>query len=236
MAKDKKSFILYADLKHTVDKLPDDKAGELFKLILSYVNDENPETEDLLLSIAFEPIKRQLKRDLEAYEGVKETYSIKGKEGNLKRWNEDIYNDYKKGNHTLEQALSIAEHRKASPPDKKASPPIGLIAVNDTVNVTVNDINIDWDSLISVFNKITNKNIRVINDKTRKQIKARLKEGYTKADILKAIQNCYNDSHHKEHKHKYLTLEFISRPDKLDRFANMETNIAPKPLTDSLYD
>ena len=46
-----------------VKKLPNDKAGELFKLILSYVNDEQPEVEDMLLEIAFEPIKQQLNRD-----------------------------------------------------------------------------------------------------------------------------------------------------------------------------
>lgn len=50
MAKDKKSFILYADLIHTV-KLPDDKAGTLFKHLLKYVNDENPITDDLMFKL-----------------------------------------------------------------------------------------------------------------------------------------------------------------------------------------
>jgi hypothetical protein len=40
--KDKKSFVLYCDLLHTVEKLPDDKAGLLFKHILKYVNDLDP--------------------------------------------------------------------------------------------------------------------------------------------------------------------------------------------------
>ena len=62
--KNKKGFILYADIQMVVNKLSDDYAGKLFKHILAYVNDENPTTNDLLLEIAFEPIKQQLKRDL----------------------------------------------------------------------------------------------------------------------------------------------------------------------------
>ena len=44
MAENKKSFILYCDLIHTIEKMPNEKAGELFKHILMYVNDKNPET------------------------------------------------------------------------------------------------------------------------------------------------------------------------------------------------
>ena len=62
--KNKKGFLLYADIQTVVNKLSDDYAGKLFKHILAYVNDENPTTNDLLLEIAFEPIKQQLKRDL----------------------------------------------------------------------------------------------------------------------------------------------------------------------------
>lgn len=81
MAKEKKSFILYTDIKSTVDKLSDEYAGRLLKHILSYVNDENPTTDDLLLEIAFEPIKQQFKRDLEKWEAIKEKRSEAGKLG-----------------------------------------------------------------------------------------------------------------------------------------------------------
>ena len=36
MAENKKSFVLYCDLIHTVEQLPDEVAGKLFKLILNY--------------------------------------------------------------------------------------------------------------------------------------------------------------------------------------------------------
>ena len=93
MATNKKSFILYCDLIHTVSKLNDEQAGKLFKHILSYVNDENPVTEDLITNLAFEPVKQALKRDLVKYEKLCE----KNKENIRKRWdtkkNEKIPND-----------------------------------------------------------------------------------------------------------------------------------------------
>lgn len=79
MAENKKSFILYADMIHVVRKMPKDKAGELLLTILSYVNDENPVVEDLVVDLVFEPIKRQMKRDLVSYESKKEQWSDAGK-------------------------------------------------------------------------------------------------------------------------------------------------------------
>lgn len=81
MAKDKKSFVLYCDLIHTVRKLPKEDAGELFMHILEYVNDLNPETDNALVDIAFEPIKQSLKRDLKKYESRAERARENGKKG-----------------------------------------------------------------------------------------------------------------------------------------------------------
>lgn len=80
----KKSFVLYSDLISTVSKLPDDKAGKLFKIVLDYVNDKNPAVEDLLLQIAFEPIKQQLKRDLAKWDNERSNRSESGRLGGLK--------------------------------------------------------------------------------------------------------------------------------------------------------
>lgn len=121
MAKDKKSFILYADLIHTVDKLPDDKAGILFKHLLKYVNDENPTTNDLIVEIAFEPIKHQLKRDLKKFEEIKEKRSEIGRIGGLKSAEQRTKT---KQNEPNEAIASFAQANQA---------------VNDTVTVTVND-------------------------------------------------------------------------------------------------
>ena len=81
MAENKKSFILYCDLIHTVRKMPKRKQADLFMTILGYVNDENPTVDDLLVSVAFEPIKHQLKRDLKRWEKYIEKQSENGKLG-----------------------------------------------------------------------------------------------------------------------------------------------------------
>ena len=81
--------------------------------------------------------------------------------------------------------------------------------------------NIDSNKLLSVFNSILGKKTRVVPDKANKQLKAALKAGYSKDDIVTAITNASKDPHHVDSNYKYLTLEFITRPDKLDRFINM---------------
>lgn len=79
MAENKQAFILYKDLIHVVRRLPKSKRGELFMTILEYVNDENPQVTDPILGIAWEPIMRQLKRDLAKYEDKKRKWSEAGK-------------------------------------------------------------------------------------------------------------------------------------------------------------
>lgn len=73
---------MYVDLIHTIEKLTDEQAGKLFKHVLRYVNDKNPES-DQFTEVVFEPIKQTLKRDLEKYEGIRERNSENAK----KRWN-----------------------------------------------------------------------------------------------------------------------------------------------------
>lgn len=82
-------------------------------------------------------------------------------------------------------------------------------------------LNIDSSKLLEVFNSVLGKKARVVPEKAQKQLKARLKEGYTKEDIVKALRNASKDQHHLDTNYKYLTLEFITRSDKLERFVNM---------------
>lgn len=114
MATDKKSFVLYADSYSTIKQLPDEIAGRLLKHIFAYVNDENPQSDDLLLNIAFEPIKTALKRDLKKYEEKKVERSLSGRLGNLKRYNLDLYEKVSRNELTLEDAEKVAISRKSS--------------------------------------------------------------------------------------------------------------------------
>jgi hypothetical protein len=140
MATDKKSFILYCDLIHTVNKIPDETAGKLLKHILAYVNDLNPETGDLLVEVAFEPIKQAMKRDLKKWETEINRKSQGAILGNLKRWHLDLYEKVESKEITLDEAQNIAKGRIPSRTDKSdgiATKSIASIA--DSVNVSVND-------------------------------------------------------------------------------------------------
>ena len=81
MANNKKGILLYCDIIHTVEKLDDKTAGELFKHLLRYVNDKDPKTDNILVEIAFEPIKQTLKRDLRKWENRAETSRANGMKG-----------------------------------------------------------------------------------------------------------------------------------------------------------
>ena len=98
MAENKKSFIAYADWKETFDALSDEKAGQLIKHIFAYVNDENPESEDMLINAVFANIKHTLKRDLRKWEKQHEQRKEAGKKSA----------EVRKHNATLVNARSIS--------------------------------------------------------------------------------------------------------------------------------
>lgn len=115
MAQGKKSFILYCDLIHTVEKMPDEKAGLLLKHILRYVNDLNPISDDMIIDLVFEPIKQQMKRDLKQWENRADKSRENGKLGGRPK-------KTKKPKETQETHQVILEPKKP-----------------DTVTVTVTD-------------------------------------------------------------------------------------------------
>jgi hypothetical protein len=149
MAKDKKSFILYVDQKDLWNKLPDEIAGKLIKHIYSYVSDENPKSDDLIVEIAFEPIKQQLKRDLKLFEEKRIKRSEAGLAGATKRWKE-MPND-------ANECQTIAN-------DSKRINGIAKIAVNDNVNVNVNVISKDIYRSFAHLS-ITNSDVEKLLDK-----------------------------------------------------------------------
>ena len=196
MAKDKKSFILYVDQKDLWNKLPDEIAGKLIKHIYSYVSDENPTSNDLIIEIAFEPIKQQLKRDLKLFEEKRIKRSEAGIAGANKRWQEIA-----KDSNRINDIAKIADN------------------VNDNVNVNAID-NINYQALLEFVNKSFGRNFKVVSDKIQRSYKARLKEGYKKEDIIQAIKNCKDNKFHKENNYQYCTPEYFSRSETLDKYVD----------------
>ena len=81
MAAGKKIVNVYIEWGDLFEKLTDDEAGRLIKHFFRYVSDQNPEAPDRLTDIAFEPIKKQLQRDLKKWESICERNHENGKKG-----------------------------------------------------------------------------------------------------------------------------------------------------------
>jgi uncharacterized phage protein (TIGR02220 family) len=216
MAENKKSFVLYADLLHTIDHLTNEEKGLLFTHLLEYVNDLDPTLEDRLILTAWKPIERQLKRDLIKFNEVKVKRSDAGKRSAELR-------ALKKGKQSSTNSTSVksVQHRSTNPTDN----------VNDNVNVNVikENIYIDFDLLMKFYNETFGRAIKVIPAKAKKQIADRMKEGYTKEDLKQVLLNAKSDSYHIETKYKYITLEFVTRSDKFERFSQNHLLALPKP-------
>jgi uncharacterized phage protein (TIGR02220 family) len=79
---------------------------------------------------------------------------------------------------------------------------------------------INYQALLDYVNKSFGRNFKIVNDKIQRSYKARLKEGYVKEDIIKAIKNCKKNKYHKENNYQYCTPEYFSRSETLDKYAD----------------
>lgn len=90
----------------------------------------------------------------------------------------------------------------------------------DDVKSPVNRVNIskDWQAFIKKFNEICSTNFKG-SDKAKKNFRARIKEGFTVKDMLKATYIASKEPFlmkKNDKQRQYLTPEYITRSDKLD--------------------
>ena len=135
---------MYADFIHTAEHLTDEELGKLIKHLFRYVNDLNPEAPDRATVLLFEPIKRQLKRDLESWGLAKVGKSMGGKLGMERRWGKKTITD---DNIVIK---SITEDNNVT----KSVTGI-TVNVNDNVNVNVNEEEGTASNSVKVFKKPT---------------------------------------------------------------------------------
>lgn len=99
-----------------------------------------------------------------------------------------------------------------SPPDRKKDKIIEQEKIIDK------DVPL-YSNYLIYLNKALNRKYRG-DAKSKAQFSARVKDGYKSPDFAKAIQTAMNDVFHKEQNYKYLTPEFFTRADKLEKFMN----------------
>jgi uncharacterized phage protein (TIGR02220 family) len=83
--------------------------------------------------------------------------------------------------------------------------------IEDNINIYV--------SFLKHFNETVGRNFRGCA-KSKRNFYARIKQGYTIKDFQKAIVSAKADKFHVDNDYKYITPEFITRQDKLDRYIN----------------
>lgn len=214
MAENKKSFLLYTDLLATVKKLPPEMAGKLFVTILEYVNDLDPDvSDDYVLDLVFSPIRQQLKRDLEKYEKIRERNRLNGSKH--------------KGSKKPDEASGSKEGSEKNPVGSKRDPKqtdsdngIGNVNGNDKSSSDKSEV-INFDNLLAFINEQTGRSFQLINEKVRKKYRSLLKQGYKQIQIRAAITNACKVQAHKDNDYQYLTPEFFSRTDTIDKYGSL---------------
>lgn len=85
-----------------------------------------------------------------------------------------------------------------------------------------------FEDFITEFNNLTGKKTRGCV-KSKINFPLRIKEKYSKSDFTTAIKNCLNDKFHIENP-DYLTPEFITRSDKLEKYLNAKSIKKTEPI------
>lgn len=196
----KKSFILHVDSLQILDHLDDSQAGILFKIIRSY-HDPNFDAkyrekmikENFWLKLAILHFENQFQRDQDKYENIVRRNQENGKKGGRPK-------------------------KSKNNPVVTQENPKNL--VSDNGSDSVSNLKINFKNLISDFNSIFNKRSKVVTDQVKSKYRKLVKMGYTYEEILECMRNCKKDQYHIDTEFKYCTLEFFSRPDKIDKFYN----------------
>lgn len=101
----------------------------------------------------------------------------------------------------------------------------------EIIDVPAKAEKIDFEKLKDFINQKTGRGFKVINKNVKGKYYARLKEGYTNTDIANAIINAVNSDYHKGENFTYLTPEFFSRSETLDKYSNVNKSEIKKEPT-----
>lgn len=202
----KKSFILHIDSLEILDHLTDEQTGKLFRAIRDFQNGIEPDL-DFGMKMAFLPFQNQFKRDLEKYNSQCEINRANGRNGGRPKKTETTESVLNKPNQTESNQKN---HDNDNDNDN----------VNDNENELI-QIPLEFDGLLDWFNQCFQKRSRVFPKSIQSKYKKLMRDGFTIDDVKNAMKNAKNDQFHIETKFKHCSLEFFSRAEKIDKFANI---------------
>lgn len=185
MKEDKRSFIVYSDIKENLDDMTDTEVATLFRAMVDYsLTGEEPELDRFLKHI-FMPVRRQMDRDREKWTGIKEARSRAGKLGGAKKGNQNA----KKDKTLQDNDTSVIKNKQNKQSQAKQAKQAVNVNVNDNVNVNVN-VN---DNVIQLSSALLsrmggNASQDFEPDVTvQSNIAGLLNEGYTEDDMFEVV-------------------------------------------------
>lgn len=172
---DKKSFVMYASWMQMIDSMPDDKAGQLIKAVAAYILNKDFKIADPLIVAMFAMIRETLDEDAEKYEKKIAKLRENGKKG---------------GEANAKQNEANASKSKQ----------IGGVSESVSVSVSVSDNDNEKDitkhspaepnitaEVVDYLNQKLGTRYKADTEKTRRLIRARIREGATLDDFRKVI-------------------------------------------------
>ena len=215
----KKSFILYIDSLEILDHLTDEQSGKLFRAIRDFNNGIEPEL-DFGLKMAFLPFQNQFKRDLEKYNSQCEINRANGRNGGRPKKTELT-------EPVIQKPIQTESKQKNHDNDNDNEND------NENENETI-QIPMEFVGLLDWFNQCFQKKSRVFPKSIQTKYKKLLRDGFTIDDVKNAMKNAKNDQFHIESKFKHCSLEFFSRAEKIDKFANVSEQQIRKPYVPTI--
>ena len=174
MADSKNSFVVYTDIKETLDGLTDDQVATLFRGMVDYqLTGSVPEFEGVL-KFAFIPIRQQMDRDNTKWERIKAARTESGRQGGIRSGE-------------VRRAKAQSEANEANEANEAVNVNVN-VNVNGNVNDNVADAEALSSSLISYLNEKSGgkyKPTAAITDRIGELLAA----GYTEADFIQVIDS-----------------------------------------------
>lgn len=214
---DKRSFVMYMSWMPMVSKMPDEQAGQLFKVIAAYQCGEDCDPEDPMVAAVFEMIRTTFEDDTAKYE-------------------ETCKRRAQAGSHGGKQKIANASKRVANSSKTKQK------VANATDNESEYDSDIDKDikkhcpaepdgeaidEVVSHLNTACGTRYLPTTPKTRSLIKARLREHFTVADFKTVIDKKAQEWKGTEQE-KYLRPETLFGT-KFEGYLNQKGRASPGP-------
>lgn len=140
-----RTFIVYDEIKDTLDEMTDEEIGKLFRGMVDYhVTGEEPDLKGGL-KFAFIPIRQQMDRDDEKWNKTREARAEAGRKGGAPKGNQNAQKDEENKQKQTKQANGCFDSEKQT---KQAV----NVNVNEDVNV---DVNVDVIDDLTILNQLT---------------------------------------------------------------------------------